>query len=405
MNELKIGIITFHNAWNSGAVLQCYALKSYLQKLGHKVVIINYCPIYNKEKYKKYPNLFYSAKKELKKSEVIKFSQMVKAIAYVLRDFYNYRPTSSRLKKKKFFDDFLEKNFETTILYETIEELRNNPPKLDVYISGSDQVWNPKLTNEIIDEAYFCDFGRSDIKRIGYAISACQLDTIVEKDKLEKLVKQFNYLSLREKEKKDALEKIYGKKIEICLDPTFLLKANNYAALEEKCLDIKEEYILVYAFDYKELRAILFELCKKIEMLTDKSIKVIYGPRKWPYKVDIHYPFNCISPGMFLTYIKNADVVITNSFHATTFSIIYEKEFYSLVVPNRGSRVVELLSNLGLQNRIVVKNEDIPDSMRDKIDYKEVRKKLEQMKEKSGHYLCNAIYSSESDGRMDAKRR
>ena len=389
---MKIGIITFHATWNCGAVLQCVALKTKLESMGHQVCVINYRPVYNVEKYRKYPNPLkeaWNAVRNEKENKVAK--KIFVGVKKFVKTIWEYNPKGWRIRKEKEFCKFREKNFDETIIYNSIEELKNNPPLCDVYISGSDQVWNPTLTNGNIDEAYFCDFGPDSVKRIGYAVSACQLDIEKEKNKLGRLVKRFDRISLREVEKRDELEKIYGKNINICIDPTLLLTKEDYKYLESVCKDTDEPYICVYAFDYKESRTQLFETVKRVKEQSGlHTIKVISGPRKWPFRVEQYRPRNGVTPGEFLWYIKNAEIVITNSFHATTFSIIYGKKFYSLIVQGRGSRVVELLENIGLKNRLIQDESDIVNLKDTAINYNIVENRLDKFRNYATNYIREA---------------
>ena len=214
---MKVGIITFQLAWNCGAVLQCYALQEYLRKLGNEVVVINYRPAYKEYRYKKYGNPFVNAYKELQtsgtKSAAKKFARTV----------LNYRADSEHIRQWNGFKEFCEKYLNLTREYTNIDELRADPPPCELYISGSDQLWNPKLTNGRLDEVYFLNFGNENVRRITYAISACELNLNKYGSQLKELCCGLDALSLRETEGKEKLEFLLGKEISICPDPTFLL--------------------------------------------------------------------------------------------------------------------------------------------------------------------------------------
>lgn len=389
---MKIGIITFHNAWNCGAVLQCVALKNSLELMGHEVCVINYCPSYQKIKYEKYPNPFKCAQIEIKNFQ--DRNTIKRILLYgkcVIKTVLNYSPNSTRLVKKVKFNSFCNQNFNLTQCYSSIKELEENPPKCDVYISGSDQVWNPKLTDDKIDEAYYLNFGSFDVTRIGYAISTCQLDTDAQKTKLNDLLVRFDKLSLRENEKKEELEKIYKDRISICIDPTFLLKKEDYQKYEEPLTNILEPYILIYAFDYKDQMEVFYNTVNRIKKLYNLPVKVINGPHHWPFEVEFFKPKDGISPGEFLSYIKNAEIIITNSFHATTFSIIYKKDFYTLTVQERSSRVIELLEKLGLRNRLILGDADMKNLSKKSIDYSFANQKIEELRDFAIDYLLDGI--------------
>ncbi|MGN0470458.1 MAG: polysaccharide pyruvyl transferase family protein [Acutalibacteraceae bacterium] len=388
---MKIGIITFQLAWNCGAVLQCAALQRMLESSGYEVCVINYCPKYKDYRYKKYQNPFLvalGAYKSNKQLSLIKRS--IKAIKSAGRAILNYNPKSGRIKQKKDFAQFCENFLNLTREYKSLEELKADPPKCDVYISGSDQLWNPNLTNEKLDGAYFLDFGDDTIIKASYAVSACELDVQKNKESLEDLLENLDYISLREDEKKSELETLVSKNISICIDPTLLLDAEQYADMESDKVNIEEPYLLVYALDNPGSDEPLFKTVKNLSEQRNLKIKVISGPHKWPYAIDGYQPRDGISPQEFLSYIKNADVVVTNSFHATAFSIIYRKEFYVLTTQGRGARLVELLNKIGLEKQLLC-GDNAENVKCCGIDYSNALKKLEEYCTYSKKYLNQVI--------------
>lgn len=391
---MKIGIITFQESWNCGALLQCFALCKYLNNQGHSVKVIDYRPLYNQEKYSVMPNpflrAFIEAKKENGKKAAKKyFTVWIKTIA-------GYRKFFTRSRTNAAFNRFRSNYLVMTNIFCTLDELRANPPSCDMYIAGSDQIWNPYLTGNQVDKAYYCDFGDSKTRRVGYAISACQLRVKENREALEDLLGNFDFLSLREVEKRKDLEEIYKKNIEICIDPTLLLDPQNYDEIKSDKVIEKLPYILVYAFDFKEMRNLLFSVVERVSKATELPVKVILGPHKWPYNVNKTKYCGSVTPEEFLSYIRNAKYVVTNSFHATVFSLIYHKEFCSLTVPGRGARITELLSNLGMSGRIIKNQEDIEKVLADidvKIDYDQVDTKLSALRKHSIDYLEKALKS------------
>lgn len=385
-----IGIITFQAAWNCGAVLQCAALKKVLERMGHNVCVIDYVPDYQRKKYQKYPNPFTAALNEIhkqKNSSVINKGKT--AAKAVVKTLLNYIPGSSHLTRKEKFDSFSRAHLNKTRTYTSLKDLQDHPPKCKVYVSGSDQVWNPSLTNGI-DGAYYCDFGGQDIKRVGYAISACELDVQADHDKLKPMVSRFDHLALREVEMQSQIEGIYGKDVNICVDPTLLMGAEDYKEFEANC-ESEKPYILVYAFAAEKSRARLFKLIRQVQDRYHLPVKVIYGPNKWPMEVELVQPRNCPSPGEFLSSIKNAAFVVTDSFHATVFSILYQRPFYTMTVAGRGSRVAEMLEKLGLKSRLVTPETNLDELIDESIDHDLVNEKLSALRKASLAYLADAV--------------
>lgn len=385
---MKVGIITFQLAWNCGAVLQCFALQEYLKGLGHEVQIINYKPDYKLYKYKKYCNPFLMAQKEVTSEQ--SFMENSKRFSKrFARTLLNYKSGSEHIRQWKGFGEFCEKYLNLTEEYHNIEELKANPPICDVYISGSDQLWNPKLTNNDLDRAYFLDFGSNQIKKLTYAISACELDYEKYASQMQGLIDNIDYLSLREKEGKTELEQLSKREVSICPDPTFLPNRHVYEKIQVSNVQNVHDYILVYALeDSNKNGNSFFDKVLYASKTLGKGILVICGPRNWPYPVT---QIRGVTPEEFLYYIKNASYIISNSFHATVFSILYHKRFSTLGFKNRNTRMAELLKTLGLSSHMVETAEEIVESLREEINYIEVESRIAEMQTRGTRYLFEAM--------------
>lgn len=380
---MKIGIVTFQLAWNCGAVLQCYALQSYLENQGHEVIVINYRPKYKKYRYKKYCNPFKCAVKEYKKGESLPLNIKRTAKKFV-RSILNYRSDSEHIRQYDGFNAFCSKYLHLSRVYESIEELQKDPPDCDVYISGSDQLWNPKLTNDKLDRAYFLDFGGQNVKKITYAISACELNIDKYGKELKGLFAGLSGISLREKVTKDVFEKLYSGKIGICPDPTFLPEKNTYDVFRPKNPLPIQDYILVYLLSDATDDVSAVKKVRSLKECLNKPVLVISGSRHWDFEVT---QIRGVIPEEFVYYIRNANCVVCNSFHATVFSILFEKKFVTMSFKNRNSRMQELLVNLGLEDRMLEKSGDIYAVMNSKIDYNLVNHKIEVLKNNGKQYL------------------
>lgn len=385
---MKIGIITFQMAWNCGAVLQCYALQEFLRGKGFEVVIINYCPKYKAERYKKYPNPLFSFFYTYKNQTHLKFiDRIIKSIKASGRTILNYSSKSGRLKLKRDFESFCNTNLILTRKYISLDELKKDAPECDVYISGSDQLWNPKLTNWKLDGAYFLDFGKKSTRRITYAVSACELDIFQYKQKLNYYGKKLDAISLREIDQKEEFEEAFGKEVSVCLDPTFLIPVEEYKKIENNKNIPDYKYILVYALDNPGKNDVLFNETRRLKQRLNLPVYVIAGPHKWPYQIVQYKPRDGISPGEFLSFIKNAETIITNSFHATVFSILYRKEFFSIGTPGRSNRIINLLNCCGLSHRMLTEGVNSEELLKETIDFESVFDALSKYREVSIHYL------------------
>lgn len=385
MKYVKIGIITFQLAWNCGAVLQCYALQEYLQSLGHEAIVINYCPQYKEYRYKKYGNPFVNAIKELQTGGP------KRATKKFVRTILNYREGSEYLRQWNGFKVFCEKYLNLTRKYDSIEALRIDPPDCDLYISGSDQLWNPKLTNGQLDEVYFLDFGNENVRRITYAISVCELNMDQYGCRLKELCHRLDAVSLREVEGKEKLEILIKREVSICPDPTFLVNTDVFKRIIADKQKPNKDYIVVYALeDSSGDSSQLFSQVGKLKERYQKEVLVITGPRNWPFSVT---QIRGICPEEFLYYINNAFCVVNNSFHATVFSILFKKQFVTMGFRNRSARMLELLNNVGLQNRYYDNTKDIIEIMEEKIEYYKIERKIEVLRDQGTSYLKAAICS------------
>lgn len=358
---MKTKTVTFHGAHNYGAVLQAYALQNALISLGYENQIIDYRVDKN--------NLF--EKLDMK----INRKNFVNIILNILI-LFNYSEYKDRFNK---FEEFINDCLLLTKPFNSYEELRSCPPEADVYIAGSDQVWN--ISNKV-REAFFLKFGKSDTKRVSYAASMGAYDLNTDKKNLfGKLLSNFEKISVREKEASVFIKDNYNIESQVHLDPVFLLKRDKW---KEIAIDYEHntKYILCYPLLFSPL---LNDSLKKLKQMTGYTIIVVTSnPREKIYG-DIY--IRNAGPKEFLGLIKNAQTVLTTSFHGTAFSIIFEKQFYSFPVFN-STRITNLLELLGLQDRQVSDVHGL--SLKD-INYEKANIVLEKEVDKSFDFLQRII--------------
>lgn len=377
---MNIGIITFHFVYNQGAVLQCFALKKYLESQGHNVKVINYRPGYHIVRYKSFKNpvqyAMWNWKRHSKKNVL---RRTVFTGMSVLRCLYsNLKGKDSKIEQ--LFSVFAEEHLNQTKEYRSLRQLRKNPPEMDAYISGSDQLWNPELLDQEFDGAYFLEFGDAHIPRIAYAVSMGKEQKEEYRNELKKHCEGLTAVSLREYS--EASIEATGRDVHVCVDPTFLINAEDYDKIAKTNTET-EPYIFVYGFETTD------EIKQAVERAKEKyQCRIINGS---PHRVKLDCETKNIreyAPDAFLSYIKNAVCVITNSFHATVFSIIYKKEFITVSHSTRGIRMNELLGKLGLETRLWGCEEfDIDGD----IPWKTAQEKLEYHRKHSMEYLRLAL--------------
>lgn len=364
----KIKIITFQNAHNYGALLQAYALQNVLQN-ENNVEIINYKNDIIGNQYK----IFKVSKKNIKSF----IKSILKNILFYLKNVSRY----------KVFYKFEKEKLKLTKEYTSEILLKEDAPEADIYITGSDQVWNSNITDGLQD-SYTLNFGNENIKRISYAASIGK--SIIaedEKDVYTDKISKIDYISVREEDGKKALAPIINKSINVVLDPTLLLNKEKWEN-EIENLDIeKEKYILAYVVEDDD------EFFKITNELSEKTgLKIVhFGLKNKGYNNVLRSAYT-EGPLEFVNLIRNAEYVVCTSFHATVFSIIFNKKFF--VVPHRktGARVTNLLDKLNISNRAVNSLDEFNKmNYNSEINYKEVNKTLENERNKSLDWLNNAI--------------
>lgn len=376
MNNKKIGIITVHRNVNYGANLQAYASNKYLIDQGFNAKIIDYLPKeLDKDNY-----LFSWLKLSFVNGKSKSLVHNIKLFIALtlsapnkykkLKAFYGFRNKHCALSKKyKHFNDIIKDSYTDVVL-------------------GSDQIWNPDITLGI-SPLYFGDI--LGVKnKVSYAPSIGKEKYEAQDEiKAASLIKNIDYLSVREEKSVKYIEEISGKKPLAVCDPVFLLKKETYEEIA-KPIKCKEPYLLVYSVikNPKMLEA-------AIEFANNKGLKLveICQNKKYGFK---HLQLTAASPEEFLGAIKNAEYVVTNSFHGTAFSIIFNKELYVFDNKARGSRITGLLNKAGLNNRIV----EGQIKLQKNIDYNKVSENLKDYINTSKEFLLNAL-NSEKEKTVD----
>lgn len=368
MKKIKIGIVTFHRAHNYGAMLQAYALCNILNQ-DYNAELIDY---YNKHIYSNY-NII----RPFSKNPIITFKNF--------KDDLKYK----KVKEQRWdsFESFLNKKCNLSKRFNSINSLKKEKLNYDIMITGSDQVWNPNIVGELSD-IYTLNFGNKNIKRVSYAASVGNRKYICErKNEYIKKLDLIDELSVREDDAKKELEQILNKDVNVVLDPTLLLTKEEW---DTQLLDqnkIDDKYILAYMVKYDK------KIIDIVNKLSEKTgLKVVHFDIKNPGYNNVLASCYNLGPLEFINYIKNAQFVVTTSFHATVFSLIYEKEF--LIVPHSitGSRVNDLLKKIGILDRSISSVKDFERiSFEKRINYNNVNKILENERFKSITWLKKAI--------------
>lgn len=369
-NSKKTGILTFHNAHNYGAVLQAYALKTKLNRMGYETAVLNYRNKYIDRNYRKVLHIDFW-KRDILPSRWGKVFREVRDVCYGLPEWQ---------RQWKVFETFIaEKLLDGDSRQLSLQEVAEQ--ECDVYILGSDQIWARELTHGM-DPAYFGQFA-PEKKKISYAASVPN-GSIPENEKpyFKEYLQSLSHISVREEKLADALSELTKREVETVIDPTLLLTSEDYGDLLFQKPLKQEKYVFAYFVVENEKLSTCAK--KAAELLGCELVELHY--KKTPQIHGGNMIFDA-GPREFLTYIKDAELVVTNSFHGTVFSILFQKKFYSVYQEN--GRIENLLGFLGLTERHITDEKKI--NPEEKIDYAQTESRLETYRRRSEAFLSNAL--------------
>lgn len=359
-----IGIITFHQALNYGAALQAYALKAVCDEIGYEVHIIDYDYCGIEEKVAPFAKYLTSKDKKL-------------AFPALVRGLLGYRGDK---KREKAFWDFRTHYFSESPKCISPNDI--NKLGYDILIGGSDQIWNRGITKHRYDPVFFMNFDTTAHKII-YAASSEDVPFHGEKEEkfIDELKNIQGIISIREKKLADYVETLTGEHYPVVLDPTLLAGRDIMDSIEMPEPPSKP-YILLYQIDSNPESNISI---KTLEERFGCNVYNMSVPR-----IGDHYGRKGdVGPEEFLSILKGAEFLVTNSFHGVAISLLYEKQFY--VYENKGvmSRIDGLLDQLDLKNRKVRMVTDILQEKQ--IDYGKVNLILDKLRKESKEFLIQAL--------------
>lgn len=363
----QIGILTFHGAHNYGSVLQSYASVMTLRKLGYKPEIIN---LRNQAQIDAY-RIFHPGESATRRA----FNLLL------------YPKLRSRFRK---FEQFINHILPISIKeYRSGQELDADTLDYDIYYTGSDQVWNPACQD--FESAYYLDFVNHKRPTIAYAPSMGKaVFDVADEQRIKRLLEYVDHLSCREISGATLIARLSGRQVTQVCDPVLLPSQVEWSDFAVKPR-YKKPYILAYFLnnnhgDRSQIDALRrFTGCDVV--ILNEYIRDLIKPGV-RMKLDA-------SPQEFLGLIRDAAIVYTNSFHATAFSVIFHKDFYTAVAAdenvhnNNDSRKLDFLASLGLESRIVKNGMNITSLV--PVDYSEADRKLAAIRDKSIIYLKDAL--------------
>lgn len=372
---MKVDIITCHNIKNYGSVYQTYATQKLVEDMGYEVEVIDY------------------QRNDTANSQLVETRARQSERVYtnpLLRVVLKIVIYPAIQKQIRIFEEFLEKYIHrTSKSYFSNEQLKNDCPKADVYLAGSDQIWNSSI-NERIEYPYFLDFTPQDAMLMSFSSSFGGRKEL-RPDEIEitkKLLSRYQAISLREESGRKIVQNLGIKDAVTVLDPTFLLDKKEWKKLQEP-IKVPKRYILVYHLrpDH-QFDEYVKQFSKRKGM---KAIHILFY-----YHMMVHGMFGPVvpTPGQVQTLIENASYIITDSFHMTSFAIKYHKQFVVTYPDINPGRIENILQKSGLQDRHLTDygNFELLDK---EINYETVDIKLEKEIDFSKTWLRNELKNCE----------
>ncbi len=372
----NVGIITIHDIYNYGSILQAYATLRAVDKLGFRAEIIDY----------KYPNIFHSS--EISSLKKVK-SMALKMGNSFLKDML---PGRKYQTYKKNYKNFTDKHFHLSEKrYPTVQSLMDDPPEYDIFLAGSDQIWRPKFVKA--DPCFFLGFAK-DKKKISYASSfGCTSIPAIYQEKYARYLNSFDAIGVREKPGVDIVKNLTGKDARLVLDPTLLLDRGEWATVM-KPHQSNRPYILCYGNTTED--KYMEKLALHVKKHTGYDVIRVNGKFYDYFNQDMTYILDA-GPAEWLGLFANASLVLAQSFHATAFAINFERPVIPLLRgdANHDSRQLQLLEMLDLKHKAVTIGDEFPEINEQILDanYAVPAEILKAEREKSIGFLKTSLES------------
>lgn len=359
---MRVSIITMTSTYNYGATLQAFALQKSVESLGHSCEFIDHYRVCDNE-HRKVNILDFSKENFLKIPYRRKLEKGYSNFELFYKEHMN-------MGKRKYKND---------------DELMLDPPMYDAYITGSDQVWNPRE----LKPKYYLKFAPERAKKISYAASL-GVSNISDKDKkvMADYLKNMDAISVREKQGKQTIEPLTNKKVNLNCDPIFLLDREKWRSYEKPIERVQGEYLLCYMiYKPKWMNKWIREIKKK----TNKKI-IFVGLSG--YRPVVHDKFiRTAGPSEFLWLIDHASGVITSSFHGAAFSIMFGKPLIAIPDPPRPARIRNLLETYGLSECELCECDNNFEFK--EYDYRNIESKMRAFRDVSIRYLSDNLTNEE----------
>ena len=357
---MRIGIVTQPLEMNYGGLLQNWALQQVLKKLGHEPITI--------DAYQRYSTMHFAV-------------NMTRALMKRLAGKKIKLPRRfNGSLRSQLMGEFVEQHIGKTRVMWNYERDVVNQYGLDALVVGSDQVWRSAYNGDHLEDMFLCFAEGLAVKRIAYAASfgVDEWDyTEQQTASCAELAQLMDAISVREASGVDLCRDHLGVKAQCVLDPTLLLDADDYQGIIDDSWNGGEPYLAVYCLDITPEKEVFFN-----QLAAERNLVVRYFSAGWKAQLTVQ---------QWLAMLRKADLVVTDSFHGSVFSMIFGRDFYTLCNPERGNtRMTGLLHSLGLGNRLLNDHCPVVNS-HDEIDWQAVQSKLLPQRETSLSFLSTAL--------------
>jgi hypothetical protein len=385
----KVALVTCYFKENFGSQLQAYATQKIFDELGvvnETVCVEGFKNEINRAKYLYFIRMIFDLNTVRDKLGFVKH--------LIAKRFKDNNFKKKMLVRNGMFNKFSSEKFHLSKKYKSLDDLRHNATDYSGFVVGSDQLWLP---SNIEANYYTLNFVPNNIPKIAFSTSfGVTKMPFKQKNKASYFLNRIEYISVREKSGAEIVFNLTSRTVPTVCDPTLLFTANQWLDIQPKSRIISEKYIFCYFLGDNPEQRVFANLLRnetgiKIVQLQHMD-KYIHADENFPD----YAPYD-IGPAEFISLIRDAEYILTDSFHGTVFSLLYSKIFFSFKRYNKessvstNSRIYSLLSILELEDRLLNANEDIKECLALNIDYTLIHEKIDQFREYSLSYLTDSL--------------
>ena len=382
MTKKKVAVISsYYQNWNMGGLLQAYALNRAIRDLGYDAEHIRLC---------------YTEPADTDSALSARVRTVLtrhRLSSELIERFFTFRQHES--KNRKSFRDFHDHAIHgSAACCDAITAVKLNR-HYDIFVTGSDQIWNPEFWSERLLGVFGLLFAARGKRTLSYAASIGSEQAVAGKeDVFRAFLEKLDFVSVREAAAQTCLQPLTDKPVRVVVDPTLLLKSSDWAE-ETAERQTDAPYLFAYFLEEEtkhtaQLHAAAGQLSLPVYCISTEKGQYV--------RPEQDHQICDAGPREFLSYIRNAEMIVTNSFHGMVFSVVFQKPFWVVKryrdtdKASANNRITDFLRMLGLEDRLLEDGE-MPDAerLRRPIDYDRVSTRLEDLRTDSLHWLSDAL--------------